>query len=357
MAFFDWVTQVGELSDGALTVRAQQISPNDDGNLIWDLFFPRENANSVVVTTLTTSQVRYVADRREWNARGRQIPFETPEAEEITLVPVESWFRLGEREIQDLEERTDGNEALMRSIMGPEIPTRTDSLVAANYRRVEMDAMTSWALGTLTARNPSTGNTATFSFGFDAARYTTASPAWTGGSGGTAYTKFVDWLNAGVDYLGGAPIGVVLRKSTREAIRTSAPNLAFPISTTIPAILRDVERRIEDEIGGPFRFVTMERTVDPFPDAGIVPTKLTKLWPAMTIAAIPPQEQVGVTKFAPVARAYQIRRREPNAQIDVRGQTVFSEVENAGREYVQEAQINPLTVPDENRLWVTNAGI
>lgn len=361
MPLFHWVGREALLASADYTVLAQAVSPNDDGQLLWDVFMPRRPVSSVKVRTLTQLIPRkFVSDRREWNARGRYIPQDFPGTAELEMIPIEDFFKLGEREIQDIEERLGGRADSMGieeflAEVGIDFDSRVISLAQANYRRVEVDVMRAWALGTVTAMNPVSGATYSMSYGMSASRYQTAAPAWTGGAGGTAYQKFIDWLLAGYD-VGMQIAGAMMRTSTREAIRTSAPNLAFPVATNIAPTLADVEARIQDETGSDFRFYTNERTVDTFNDGG-VDTTATKIWPALTIAAVPAGEAVGFSAFAPVARAGEMSRAVPEARIDRNAVAVYLESAAAGRELTVEAQINMLPIPDENRCWVINAGI
>lgn len=344
------------LSNAALTVLVQAVTPYDEDQLLWDVFFPRQNVDSVVIDTITPIvATRYVSDRREWNGRGRYIPQEVPSTGELEMVPIEAYFRLGEREIQALEERTFGNEEVFKRLVGVDIPDRTEQLALANLRRIEVDTFNAWATGSITARNPQTGTTYTASYGFDSSRYHVEGVAWTGGSGGTAYAKFVQWLLDAIA-AGIQPQGVMGRLSTREAIRTSAPNLAFPISTSVPAILSDVEKRISDEIGYDFRFYLNERHVDIFPNAGLT-TSAQKLWPTQTLAVVPAGETVGYNAFAPVARAFEISRANPEAEVDVRGMTAYTETDNNGRGLTVECQVNAMPVPLERNVWVNQVGI
>lgn len=356
MAFFSWVGAEERLSNASLTVLVQAVSPYDQDQLLWDVFFPRQNVDSTIIETITpVIATRYTADRREWDGRGRYIPQEFPGTGELEMVPIESYFKLAELEIQRLEERAFGNEGIFRQLIGIDIPSRTEQLALANLRRIEVDTFNSWGTGNITARNPQTGATYTASYGFDSTRYQVAGTAWTGGPGGTAYPNLMLFLLASIQR-GMQPAGVMLPLSTREAIRTSAPNIAFPINTNIPAVLSDVEKRISDEIGYDFRFYLNERHVDIFPTGGIS-TVQTKLWPRQTIAVVPAGEVVGYNAFAPVARAFEIARITPEAQIDVRGMTAYSETANNGRELTVECQVNALPVPLERNIWVANVGI
>ena len=362
MAYFHWVGREAALANANYTVIAQAINPNDDGNLLWDVFFPRRNVPSVKISTLTSLiPKKYTSDRREWNARGRYIPQEFPGTAELEMVPIEDYFKLGEREIQAIEERAGNRVAAGTGVaefineIGINFEDRVIALVQANYRRVEVDCFNAWTNGQVTARNPTTGATYTMSYGLDTTRYQTAAPAWTGGSSGTAYTKFVQWLLDGFDR-GVQIAGAMMRLATREAIRASAPNLALPPGSTQAPILADVESRIQDETGTDFRFYTNERTVDIFATAGLA-TTATKLWPTGVVAVVPAGESVGYSAFAPVARAGEISRAVPEARIDRNGMAVFVESANNGRELTTEAQLNQLPIVDETRIWVIQAGI
>lgn len=352
MPYFSWVAQEDALTNGVLTVRAQTISPNDQGRLLWDAFFPRKNADSIKLREIAQLDYRPASDRREWNARGRLIALRTPNIAEIEMIPIEAFFKIGEREMQDLFERTMGNEDLFRNVVRPMIPERVDDLASANYRRVEVDAMTAWALGNVTVRNPVTNATGTVSFGFSAARYEVAGTAWNVVA--NAYTAFMAWLGRAVDLVG--PItGVVLRQATFNEILLDAPN-PFSNVAGIPPTRNQLEQRIQDELGSDFSFFVNENSVDVFTTGGLDVTR-AKVWPAQIVAAVPAGEQVGSTYFAPVVRAFEISRAEPDAEIDVRGQTAFLEAENGGRQLTAEVQVNALTVPTEAKVATINAGV
>jgi hypothetical protein len=354
MAYFAWMAQEAALGNAALTVRAQVVSPNDTGRLLWDAFFPRRDVDSVKLANIAQIDFRPAADRREWNARGRQIPLRTPNIAEVELIPIEATFGIAEREIQELEERTLGNETLFRQLIRSNVPDRIDSLAQANFRRIEVDAFTAWALGQVTARNPVDGSTGTVSFNFAAARYETAGTAWN--AVGNAYLEFRSWLLRAMDLIGGPIVGAMMRIATMNEIIADAPNTIPGIGAGIPALRSQVEARIADDIGGSFRFYINESTVDIFADGGLDVTR-TKVWPTGRVAAVPQGETIGATNFAPVARAIEMSRANPQAEIDIRGMTAFSEVENGGRGVVFECQANVLTLPDESRVAVINAGI
>jgi hypothetical protein len=149
MSNFGWTQTIDNLTAAALTVRAQTISPNDNGRLKWDIFFPIRPVDSVDLEDVTTLDYRPTADRREWNQRGRLVPIKTPDRRKVSIVPIESYYTWGEYELQKLNERAVGNEAIIAQIMQSTVPGRVDALTAANWRRLEVDTFNAWALGTI----------------------------------------------------------------------------------------------------------------------------------------------------------------------------------------------------------------
>lgn len=353
--YFDWLDQQPLLSDFALTVRAQAVAAIDQGKLYHPFFFPSIDASSVrLADVFTLNNFRPVADRREWNARGRQVPLLIPNLREIEIIPVESYFRIDEYEMQRISEGAVGNAAIIQSIIAPKIPERTDKLVMANLRRIEVDAMNAWALGTIVVRNPQgSGADKTVSLAFDAARYTTPT-AWTGTTAGTAWAQMlVETYNA--RNLIGEVSGAVMRLATFQAIQQSAP-LASATGQISPLGQKELEARMADQFGVDFKFVIIEDTVEIYNDGGSEYTK-TKVWPATRVAFIPAGNVIGNTFNAPVVRGYQFTQVDTDRQVSLNGMTVVKEVSNAGRDLTVECQINALSVPNEQSLYVVNAGI
>jgi len=350
MSTFSWIQSESTLSPVALTVRAQTISPNDNGTLTWDRFFPRRNVDSVDLRDITTLDRRPAADRREWNARGRYIPVLTPAQREMSMVPIEAYDKIEEKELQRLAEQTRGNTDIFRNVIGVSIPERTDTLVSADYRRLEIDAMTAWSLGYIRQYNPQRGDFFQASFGFAASRMTTAATAWND-AGVNAYDLFVAWLLDGVDLIG--PIdGAMMRRATLNAILADAPNLPNQVKMN----MSQLADRVQADFGFAFQFVVNESSIDVFDDGGTAVTR-AKVWPAARVAAIPAGGMVGVTAFAPVRRAMELSNQVPGAGIDVNGVTVYHEEANGGRELTLEAQLNAMPIPDEQKVYVINAGV
>lgn len=350
MSSFAWTETIDDLSPAALTVRAQAISPNDNGMLKWDIFFPRVPVDSVDLDDVTTLDYRPASDRREWNQRGRLIPVKTPARRKVSIVPIEAYYTWGEYELQKLNERSMGNSAVVAQIMQATVPTRVDALVKANYRRLELDAFEAWAKGTVTQRNPqNAAETFAASFGFPAARYQTAGTAWNDPAQ-NAYNNLQSWLRDGIDAVG-AIKGIVARRNFIDAVRADAPAMAGGAAMTFVQL----EERIRDDLGSEFRFYPMEDSVEVFTDGGTASAS-TKVWTAQKIAVVPAGVRVGSTAFAPVVRAMDVAAKLPQAKIDVNGQVVFYEEQNNGRELTVEAQMNSLSIPDEQKMWVIDVG-
>lgn len=349
MDYFSWLGAEEDLSNEALTVRAQTLPPNDRDRLTFDLYFPFLPVDSTTLSSITTIDFRPVADRREWNTRGRQIPKRTPGTASLEMIPIESWFKIEEYELQKLMEPIMGDQALFRRLILARIPDRVDSLVFANRRRMEIDASNAWANGTIVVMNPTLGTTQTVSYGFDAGRYQTAGTAWSDG-GVNAYDEFIAWVEDGIDAIGGA-VGARMRRATFQAIQADAPMGALGLRLT----REEVQRRVSDDLGIDFQFVIDENRLDVFTDGGIVTTR-ANVWPAEKIALIPQGVAVGNTARAPVARAYQMAQ-QTGGEIDVRGTAVFREASNGGREFTCEAQDNAFPVPNGELIWVIDAGV
>jgi hypothetical protein len=346
MNYYSWLAQEAQLSDAALTVLAQAVDPTDQDQLIWDLFFPRENVDDFEINTISDVNWRPVADRREWNTRGRYIPIITPPTARVTGVPIESYFKIDEEELNKLLNRFRRNQQLFREEIGATVPRRTRMLTEANYRRIEVDAMTSWALGQITVKDPQSGATTTVGFQFDVSRYQVVSTAWTDPTV-NAYDELLSWLEDAIAALGGPPEGIMLRLAQYKEIQADAPRGSDDIMLT----RRQLLEQLEDDTGEAFEFLINERTVDIFTDGGTTTTAV-KVWPTGVIAAIPPGQRVGRTAFAPVVRAGDAAEAAEDAGIDTNGMAAFTEVSNGGRELTVECQVNALTVPDETKVYV-----
>lgn len=353
MPDFTWMAELEELTSAALTVRAQAVDPTDQGRLLWDQFMPRRDVDHTKLQSLTTQDVRITTDRREWNTRGRYINLVTPPRKEIEWIPIEGYFKLEEKEINDLLNEVRGNQGLFREIIAARIPARTEMLALANWRRLELDVMEAWSKGQITYVNPQTDVQYVVDYGFDAARYTTAGTAWDVAT--SAYAEFLAWAQTAYETIGSFQ-GAMMRLATRNEIVADAPNPMPGAQAGLAPTVAQTEQRISDELGLPFRFYINENTVETYDDGGIARSTV-KVWPAQIVAAVPAGLSVGNTAFAPVIRAYDVSSQTPEAGVDVRGITIYHEAANGGRELTVEGQVNPMPDPDEQKLFVIDAGV
>ena len=361
MALFNWIDAVRDLSPAALTVQAQSVDPTLQNALLWDQFMPRRNVDSLEIDVLLEElEVEYTADRREWNTRGRVIPMRTPGTRRLEMVPIETYFKVYEKEITDLMIRFGGNAQLVQRQIAPRIPERTLRLVRANYRRIEKDTFDAWSTGVLTRRNPQLGHALTnFSYGISSTRYPTVGTAWNN-VGLNAFNEFIKMI-ATADKFVGVTQGCIMRQATWDEIALDATS-AISVSSTFPLLRmtrEEIERRISSEIRREFTVIIFEDTLTTFVDGGYTNTTEVARWPAQKIGFIPRAGggTVGFNAFAPVARAYELSAQAPGAGIDVNGMTVYHEVENGGRGLNVEVQVNELPVPIEERIFVVNVGV
>lgn len=350
MGFFDWIDQEKRLGNGALTVRAQAVAGSALNSLHHGTFFPRATTPSVRIREITQQVFRQVADRREWNASGRRIVIDSAPIRELEMLPVESTYRIEERELQFLGEAGVGN-AAMRDTLRVSVENRVQSLVQANLNRLEVDAFRAWATGTIVVKNPEGAAVdATVSLGFAGSRYANASSAWAGGSG-AAWNGFILGLQAARDLFGAMPIGCVLRSATFEAIRADAP-----IQVGVPGAYMThtaLEEMVGRETGATFKFSVFENTLDIFNDGGADRTA-TKLWPAQTVAYVPPSGVIGSTYYAPVYTAQDLAQLAGNNVLALDDQVVIRTVENEGRSLAVRCQANALPLPSETSIYVVH---
>lgn len=341
--------KIKELSSVALTVRAQAISMNDVGKLRWDMFFPRFEAQSMEMRDIITIDDRAVADRREWDAPGRLIPLELPKTRDLEFIPIESYFPLGEKEIGKLMTQMRGNEQLVSDVVGASLPQRVDSLVKADYRRLELDCVRAWTKGDIIVVDPQTGRTYTASFNIEAGRIQQASTAWAA-AGQNAWENFLAWLEDAKTEIGGV-IGVAARLGAIKTIQADAPTLANGKKLN----RRELESEVQDELGTDFAFLEWEDSLDVFVDGGTTKTR-QNVFPADTLAAIPAGTAVGKAGFAPVDRAFELMGAHPEAGVDVNGVTVYYTPINEGKGLKTSAQLNAYPVPDDQKTFVINIG-
>jgi hypothetical protein len=347
---YSWFALLEGLSPAELTRRAQAVSPNDNGQLKYDIFFNRRPVNSTRLREITANKKRYASGRREWNTDGRLIPLNTPNIADMNMLPLEAYFPIGEEEMQFLDEGARGNQQVVIDAIGADVPSRVEELVESNNRQLELDCFEAWTKGTITAKDPATGLARTSSYMFESSRYETAGTAWNDGSV-NAYDLHLAAARRAIDAMGGIS-GALTRQSVVAAILADAPTSAI---TGFKYTQGDIQRRIQDELGYAFEFLTMENTVDVFPDGGVTSAP-QKVIGSGILAFIPPGGIIGDVAAAPVVRARQIAAAVPEARIDVRGQTVYYIEENGGKGLKVQCQANLFPVPEEKNIFVVQTG-
>jgi hypothetical protein len=353
MNWFSWLAQDELLGDAAQTVRAQTLPPLEQDRLIHDIFFPRQDVPSMKLSEIITKEWRFVSDRREWNTRGRLIPVPTPVRAEMEFIPIESYFTVEEREINEFITRASGEQAIFRRLVGGTIAQRMDELVRSNQRRMEIDALQAWSLGTITVMNPQTGQTYTAAYPTDAARRSVATTAWNNGAV-NAWNEFLSWIQDVNDNIPGGVRAVVMRRNDYNEIYKDAPLATVAQGTVNRVISRlEFESLLANTLGFRIQFIIMENWLDVFTTGGVT-TQRRRTWPQGIIAAVPARTSVGYMGYAPVVRAYELAGIHPDAKIDVRGMSVYKEVSSNGRMLTTECQVNSFPVLQEDYLATMN---
>lgn len=329
-----------------LTVRVQALDPSDMKQLKWETFFPRADVPSTKIKDVLTLDDRFVSDRREWNAQGRQIPLRTPDLREISFTPIQAYQRIAEQELNEMAALGGENEQTVAQIIGVPLPQRIESMAMANYRRLEVDCINAWTQGKVIQRNPETGATYDISFGFDAGRITTVGTAWTDGAT-NAYNEFIAFAKSAQSALG-VLAGFVAPRAVWDAILADSPVNAI---TGRRLKLADLVQDVRDELGTEINIGIWEESGDVFTDGGTATTR-TKYFPAGTMAAVPAGGAVGKSAFAPVYRARSIAQEVPEARVDVNGQAAFYVSEQDGMILKPTVQLNAFPVPDEEKVFV-----
>lgn len=347
-----------DLGSAPLTVQAQARSIDDSdpaGMLKFPVFFPYVDENSTEFQKLEEIDKRYAASRREWNAPEAQLIHDKPGLKKYQITPMGEQDGISEYEMQKLSEQAFGNESVYLDNVMRSVSARVNKMVDNIYRQVEVESMEAWTKGTITSKNPLTGASFVTDLQIDNARQQTAGTAWNDG-GTNAYDDLSAWLRDGESEMG-AIVGVMLRRTTYDAIIADAPNTVLGLaSSSIPPYKSTLERHLTEELGHEFRFYIFENTYHARTDGGTASSSVN-VWPDQWVAAIPAGGVVGATHRAPVARAHSLLQGNPGAPIDVRGISIFNESQNMGKLIQLQSQANWLTVPNEQFVWTIDAGV
>lgn len=342
---FAWIEEVKKLSPAALTVRAQLLDPTDNGSLKWSTLFPRTNVNTHEVTDLITKDFRPVGSRREWDAHGRRAVHKSPGTRKITIIPIETEDVVGEKELTDLKDNFRNSQGLIVDELKVRIPDRGDMLAMMCWRTLEKDAMSAWLKGYFDQEDPQTGRVYRTFLGIDAARQTIAGSSWVTG----AYGKFIAWLKVAKTKVKGGIIGVMSTSLVIQTIFDDAPVLANGQRMGYDEFYKDIRNRT----GLNIQFVENDEHADFFLDGG-ARTEERRFFDEGYISIIPAGGVVGKTAFAPVSRAQDLSAQVPDAKIDIRGVAVFHYPENDGKALKMQAQLDPMPIPADEKVFSTD---
>lgn len=343
-----WIEKVKKLTPAALTVRAQELDPTDNGTLKWQTLFPRENVDSHDVTDLITKDFRPVGSRREWDANGRRIPIKTPDTRTISIIPIETEDLLHEKEITALRDRFSNNQKLIVDKLQVTIPERGDQLAMAAWRTLEADCMTVWNKGYLDQFDPQSKKFYRTSFGIDPYRQTIAFSPWTT----NPFGKFIAWLKMAKMYVKGGILGVMSSGTVIQTIFDDAPLLSNGQRMGYDEFYKEIRNRT----GLNITFFENNERGDFFID-GSQETEKRRYFDESYISIVPVGGAVGKTPFAPVSRAQDLSTLVPEAKIDIHGVAVFHFGENFNKALRMQAQIDALPIPNDEKIFTTDTGI
>lgn len=343
---FDILGRIEELSPTYLTLRERarlELNPND---LRWRVQAPIRRVNSIKIGEFTTVDFRPAGGRRDWHAQPREIPqvLGTPRTwEMIPVNPSRTW---NERDLQLLQERAQTPrggfvQAMYDEGIIDDVDTTATTLANASDVQVERDWYQSWFYNLLTVKDTKSNKAATVAIGNDASRYVAAPSTFAAAA--NAYTMFIDLLRDARTKLGSLG-GVRFRQSLLTQILLDAPAVNGDRAT-----LASLRQRLSDEGLGEIALTVDERTYHDFVDGGSAYTEQFYV-PSDRMAVVPANGVVGTTYVAPVTRAW--KYVDPSRVSDVRDFTIFHDSRDGGRTLVQEAQINALSIPNEQFVYV-----
>lgn len=341
------IALIEQLSSWEITVTEQARTEENIPELQWNSFFPERDVRSVRLADVTVVDLRYISDRREWNADGRLIPAKVPGVREFEMVPMESYFRIDEREMQFLFEQNGGQMDLVVQSAKADIESRSSSLYDSILWGLEYEAFQGWANNEFIVQNPQTGKSYVASMQVDSTRYVTAGTPWTDEN---AYDLFLESAYKAWEKVGTIQ-GAKMRRSTAFNIMKSAPRLT---TSKVRMTLREINERLSDELGTQFTIDIDERVVERFDGAGVETTP-TKIWPAGKVGFIPAGGQIGNMLKAPQVRS-QMLPQVASEFVDRNGIILYFDKENNGKSLKVQAQANWMAIPNEQKVYVVDAG-
>lgn len=351
MPAWDWLETAKGLSSAALTVRAQTLPADNDGTLLYPLFFPRQNVDSMDLNEILELDDRPTASRREWDAPEKRLELELPETREISMVPLGADDLIGEKELDKIDSNTNGNETVFQEIVGVKIPARGMRLAKACLNQLEVDCFEVWATGKLTQHDPQSERVYIVDYGIDADRIQAAGTPWAAAA--NSYNEFIAWLKDAKLAVGGLE-GVMATGDVFDDIIADAPTGNDGVRLTGA----NLNQRIKDDAMIP-RFAWFEHNGAVDADVyenGRRRKRRVNVFPSRRLVAVPLGGTVGKAAHAPVRRARQLSNLLPEAEIDIRGVTVFHFGENDDKALKIVSQLNAFPVTNDGKVFSINVG-
>ena len=345
---FDFLGKVTGLTAADLTVREQARLAQNPNEMRWRAIFPRTDASDLEISQLTKVDTRFAAEFREFNADGREIPEVLGPKVEANLVPMTATHHIDEKRLAKLRAPNPRIARLVEDGVIGDVRTWPTRLANAVDWGTEYTAFTMWATNTITVKDPKTGTSTTVSRGISSDRYITESTAWNDGSV-NAYDRLLFRLGEAQRLMGS--VGAVrMRRATAEAVRADAPNGPNALRPTIA----NIADRLSEEGFGQITLIIDERTVNVFDDGGSAYTP-TNLIPAEKVLFQPADGIVGATYDFPATRAYDYVSQDH--RVNLNDTVVWYSEQNNGKTLLIEAEAIRLSLTDEQRVYVVDAGV
>lgn len=328
-----------------MTVRAQVYSPYNDPEVNhWTRFGQERPVKTTRLSEIGEVDFRPVATRRPWDGHGIEIPVRTGPIKSGDMVPIESWWGIGEKDIQRAMEGAGGNAEIAMRVMMADIPGRNRRLVKANWGKIDVDFFKAWFYGYVDVDDPDNGSYQ-MSYGISGSRITAAASSLAAAS--NAFDMAIDMVR-NAETLGLMPRGILASSDRINEIIKDMPTTG--IYTPRRPTMADAEAWFQDEFGTDFNFIKGDWTLD-VPNVSTGAFTSTRLFPVDRLAIIP-TGPVGEVIKAPVYRAQDLAASLPDARIEQDGVVLTPEAVNNGKGLKTTAQLNAMAWPNENKVLV-----
>lgn len=341
------IDKIHALSPANMTVFQAARLADNPSDLRYRAIFPRVNASSVRLSSITLVDFRPVGGRREWNAQPREVPENLGPAREFSMIPINFSHTIDEYMMQLLNEA--GVQQLANQGIINDISSWPTVLADACERQIERDAFEAWFTGLITVKDTKTSASVTVDLGFGTDSYPTAGTDWDD-PGEDAYERFLTEVQDAQTWFGGGVGAARTHRTVVQAIVADAPDGPNGLRPTISSL----QDRVREEGFPNLSLVIDERTYDEFDDGGSTTTAKYYV-PDGLIGFQPADGRVGNTHVAPVTRAYDFLNGGNRSLAN--GVVIFRSEQNNGETLRIEAQENALAMPEERRTRVVDTGI